>query len=81
VNGTKWHWLATFPKVSIADLQAQKGFKGPSRNRLVQSPTEAVWTIRSSVSVWGFRPQRTAAQTGTKWHWLATFWKVSIADP
>jgi hypothetical protein len=23
-NGTKWHWLAAFEKVSIPDLQAQK---------------------------------------------------------
>jgi hypothetical protein len=38
-NGTKWHWLAAFEKVSIPDLQAQKRFSLSSRNVLVHSPS------------------------------------------
>ena len=38
VNGTKWHWLAAFEKVSIPDLQVQKRFRIYWRNGLVHPP-------------------------------------------
>jgi hypothetical protein len=38
VNGTKWHWLATFEKVFIPDLQGPKRFSIRVPNGLEQSP-------------------------------------------
>ena len=37
-SGTKWHWLATFEKVFIPDLQAQKRLSARVPNGLVTVP-------------------------------------------
>jgi hypothetical protein len=39
LGGTKWHWLATFEKVFIPDLQGDKRFGVLFRNGLVQPAT------------------------------------------
>jgi len=69
-NGTNWHWLATFQKVLIPDLQAQKGFKTRVPNGLVQSPSATPWAIGSGVPERGFAhcgSLRGLAQNGSKW--------------
>jgi len=79
-HGTNWHWLATFEKVFIPDLQAQKRFSTRVRNGLVQSPWATAWAIGSGVPERGCAHRGSLRGHGTNWHWLATFEKVFIPD-
>jgi hypothetical protein len=53
--GTKWHWLATFEKVFIPDLQAQKRFRPQDRNGLAQAPSARSRAIDAGASKLAYR--------------------------
>jgi hypothetical protein len=72
-HGTKWHWLATFEKVFISDLQVQKRVRSRSGNGLVQASRRGR-VRRDWASLSGALPtsDRCAgmAQSGTGWQHL-----------